>query len=389
VTVTGLKPSLKRTRFVRKTGKVDLTVLVLWISTLALVIFGVVMVLSSSSVTSYLSHQGFLGGATRQAVFAGIGLIGMYIAATRSLEFWKRWAFPGFLVTLIMQLLVFTPLGIEIWGNRNWLRLGPVTIQPAEPLKLALIILIGVALLKKEALLDRVVHEIVPIIFPWGFAALGAVMLGHDLGTAMIMGLVILGAMVFAELSWKSIFLTAAGAAIGVIGFVVTSPNRVARILSHSSSANDYSGIDWQPLHGIWALAGGGIFGVGPGNSKAKWSWLPAADNDYIFAIIGEELGLIGAIGVILVYIILTVAMLQVIRTARNRMGRAIVGGVLVWIVGQALINIGVVVRIFPVLGVPLPLISAGGTALVACMVAMGVVISIARDAARYREEKA
>lgn len=367
-------------------SKTDLSVLVLWIGTLALVAFGVVMVLSSSSVTSFLRNQGFLGGALRQGIFALAGLAAMAFAATRKLSFWKQWALPIFAIMLILQLLVFTPLGYEQWGNRNWLQLGPITIQPSEPLKLALILVTGAALVKKERLLGQVRHELIPVVFPWGFFALASVMLGRDLGTAMIMGVLLVGAMYFGELSWKAIGSVVGLAAIGVLAFVVTSPNRMARILSHGSATEDYSGIDWQPLHGLWALAGGGLFGVGPGNSKAKWSWLPAADNDYIFAIVGEELGLIGTVSVIVVYVILAIAMLQVIRTATDRFGRAVVGGVLVWIVGQALVNIGVVIRIIPVLGVPLPLVSAGGTALISCMVAMGVVISVARDSARQRE---
>jgi cell division protein FtsW len=161
------------------------------------------------------------------------------------------------------------------------------------------------------------------------------------------------------------------------------------RLLSHSGGTDDYSGIDWQATHGRWALANGGVLGVGLGNSKAKWSWLPAADNDYIFAIIGEELGLIGALLVIALFVALTFIMLRIISRARDRFGRAVVGGILVWIVGQAFVNIGVVIGVFPVLGVPLPLISSGGTALVVCLAAIGVVISIARDGAQYQEELA
>jgi cell division protein FtsW len=136
-------------------------------------------------------------------------------------------------------------------------------------------------------------------------------------------------------------------------------------------------------------LAGGGLFGVGIGGSKAKWSWLPAADNDYIFAIIGEELGLIGAVLVIALYVVLALVMLRAIGRARDRFGKAVIGGIMVWIVGQAFVNIGVVIGVLPVLGVPLPLISAGGTALIACLLAVGVVISIARDADAYQAELA
>src|SRR5690606_17233634 len=150
---------------------------------------------------------------------------------------------------------------------------------------------IGTVLLKKERLLTRMSHELIPVVLPGAVLALGMVLLGRDLGTTMIMGASVFGAMYFAGLSWKSLGLVAAGAVFATIIFVVTSPNRLARIFA---AGDDYSGLDWQPLHGTWALAGGGFFGVGLGGSKAKWSWLPAADNDYIFAIIGEELGMLG-----------------------------------------------------------------------------------------------
>ncbi|MFC7765132.1 FtsW/RodA/SpoVE family cell cycle protein [Leucobacter soli] len=227
-------------------------------------------------------------------------------------------------------------------------------------------------------------HELIPVIVPGAALALGLVLAGKDLGTTLIMGAAVLGAMYFGGVSWKSLGLTALIAVGGAAYFVLTSSNRLARIFA---SGDDYSGLDWQPLHGLWALAGGGIFGVGLGGSKAKWSWLPAADNDYIFAIIGEELGLVGAVLVILLFAVLAAVMIRAIARARDRFGRAVIGGVLVWVVGQAFVNIGVVIGVFPVLGVPLPLISSGGTALIACLLAMGVVISIARDGAAYRAE--
>lgn len=158
----------------------------------------------------------------------------------------------------------------------------------------------------------------------------------------------------------------------------------MTRILSFVGTGCDERGgtissACWQPLHGTWALANGGIFGVGLGNSKAKWSWLPAADNDYIFAIIGEELGLIGAIVVLGMFILLAFAFIRIIRSSTNVQVRITTSTVMVWIIGQGLVNIGVVLGVFPVLGVPLPLISAGGTALLTTLVAIGVVLSFAR----------
>lgn len=368
----------------------DLTVVALYAITFLLVGFGLIMVLSSSSITSYLDDQGFFGGFWRQTAFALIGIPLVLIAGAMPISFWKRWAWVLLGLGILLQLLVFTPLGVEVYGNRNWIQIGSVGAQPSEPLKLALIVWIGAVLLRKEPLLGQMRHELVPVIVPGALLVLGLVLLGRDLGTTMIMAALVIGAMYFGGVSWKSLGVIALGGALAVIFFVVTSPNRMQRIFGHAGgNADDYSGLGWQPLHGLWALAGGGLFGVGLGGSKAKWSWLPAADNDYIFAIIGEELGLIGAILVIAMFVALAAVMLRVIARARDRFGKAVVGGILVWIVGQAFVNIGVVIGILPVLGVPLPLISAGGTALIACLMAIGVVISVARDAAQYQDEVA
>ena len=365
----------------------DRTVAALYAITFLLVGFGLIMVLSSSSITSYVADQGFFGGFWRQATFAIVGLPLMLIAAAMPVAFWKRWAWMLLGVGILLQLLVFTPLGVEVYGNRNWIQIGGFGAQPSEALKLALVVWIGAVLLKKEPLLGQMRHEIIPVVVPGAVFVLGLVLLGRDLGTVLIMAALVIGAMYFGGISWKSLGVVALGGLLAVVFFVVTSPNRMARLFGHAAGNDDYSGLGWQPLHGLWALAGGGLFGVGLGGSKAKWSWLPAADNDYIFAIIGEELGLIGALLVIALFIALAAVLLRVISRARDRFGKAVVGGILVWIVGQAFVNIGVVIGVLPVLGVPLPLISAGGTALIACLLAMGVVISIARDGANYQAE--
>lgn len=369
-----------------RTGS-DRTVVALYTITFLLVGFGLIMVLSSSSITSYLADQGFFGGFWRQVIFAVIGIPLMLVAAAMPMRFWKRYAWLFLGLGIVLQLLVFTPLGVEVYGNRNWIQIGGFTAQPSEALKLALVVWVGAVLQRKEPLLGQMRHELIPVVLPGAVIALGVVLLGRDLGTVLIMAAIVFGAMYFGGISWKTLGVTALGGALAVAFFVLSSPNRMQRLLSHAGGTDDYSGIDWQATHGLWALAGGGFFGVGLGNSKAKWSWLPAADNDYIFAIIGEELGFIGALLVIALFVVLTVVMLRLITRTRDRFGRTVVGGILVWIVGQAFVNIGVVVGILPVLGVPLPLISSGGTALIACLIAIGVVISIARDTAQYSEE--
>jgi cell division protein FtsW len=357
-------------------------------TTLFLVVYGLVMVLSSSSVDSYLENDGFFGGLLKQGFFAIVGIPLMLVVSRMPLKFWRRIAWPALLFADFLQcLVVFTPMGYEIAGNTNWLSIGGFQFQPSEMIKMALVIWLGMILdLKKNKLHDWR-HVFIPV-FGVGGGSVMLVMLGGDLGTVMIMAGILFGALFFAGLRLR---LFAAPLVIGLLGvalMALTSSNRMTRILSFLGTGCDevhgaISAACWQPLHGTWALANGGVFGVGLGNSKAKWSWLPAADNDYIFAIIGEELGLIGCIVVLLLFVILAIAFIRILRSSASMQVQVSTASVMVWIIGQALVNIAVVLGVFPVLGVPLPLISAGGTALLTTLVAIGIVLSFARETRR------
>ena len=345
-----------------------------------LVIIGLIVVFSASSIDSFLSEEGFFGGFLRQAGFAVIGIPLMLIIAKLPLVFWPTWAKRLLGVGIGLQLLVFSPIGIETGGNRNWIAVGSFSAQPSEAIKIVIAVWLGVAI---PMAIDRVGSHTWRVLLPAIPAAglMALVLMGSDLGTVIIMAIIVMGCLIFAGLPWRILFIPAAIGALGVAFMAWTSPNRMNRILSFLSvdGCTDYSNTCWQPLHGLWAMANGGIFGVGLGNSKSKWSWLPAADNDYIFAIIGEEMGLIGCIVVIALYIFLAVLFLRIIRDTDNRMIRIVTGGIMFWIIGQAAINIGVVVGILPVLGVPLPFLSSGGTALLSNLVAVGIVLSFAR----------
>lgn len=350
-------------------------------STLLLVFIGLVMVLSSSSITSYLDDQGFFGGFWKQLTYAAVGIPLMFLSSRFPLAFWKRWAWPLLFLGIGMQLLVFTPLGIETYGNRNWVSIGGFTGQPSEFLKLFLILWMATLLAAKSDKLHDTKHALIPVV-PVAAIVIAMVLAGRDLGTVIIIGLVMMAGLYFAGISWRAMAIPAVLGVLMVLVMVVTSPNRMSRITTTCDIAStDYSGLCWQPLHGMWALASGGVFGVGLGNSRAKWSWLPAADNDYIFAIIGEELGMIGAIVVIIIFVVLAIGMISVMRNASDLFGVVAVGSIFVWVIGQAFINIGVVIGLLPVLGVPLPFISSGGTALISNLFAIGVVLSVARDA--------
>ncbi|MCU1636737.1 MAG: ftsW [Cryobacterium sp.] len=354
-------------------------------TTLFLVVFGLVMVLSSSAVDSYLENAGFFGGILRQGVFALVGIPLMLVVSRLPLAFWRRVAWPALITSCLLQcLVVFTPLGVEVAGNRNWLSLGGFQLQPSELIKVALVIWLGMILSLKQDRLDDWRHMLIPV-FGVGGGAVFLVLIGGDLGTVMIMAGILFGALFFVGVRLRMLGIPLlAGAAVAAV-VALSSPNRMTRILSFLGTGCDeqtgaISAACWQPLHGTWALANGGVFGVGLGNSTAKWSWLPAADNDYIFAIIGEELGLVGAIVVLGMFILLAFAFIRIMRSALNVHARVTTAAVMVWIIGQALVNIGVVLGVFPVLGVPLPLISAGGTALMTTLIAIGVVLSFTRN---------
>lgn len=350
-------------------------------TTLFLVAFGLVMVLSSSSVESYTASASFFSAFVRQAAFAAVGLALMLIAARIPAGFWQRIAWFAVGAGIALQALVFVPgLGVAIGGNRNWISVGGFSLQPSEFLKLALIVWMGMVLTRKQRAIGSFWQAWIPVA-PVAGLAIGLVLLGHDFGTVSIMALVVFGALWFAGVKWWHLALPVGILAVLAVPVILSSASRVRRITAFVEGCTDadyYSGC-WQQLHGTWALSAGGLFGVGVGNSRAKWNWLPAADNDYIFAIIGEELGLLGAIVVLALFALLAWTMLRIVQQAERQMTRVVVGAAMVWIIGQALVNIAVVLGLLPVLGVPLPLISSGGSQLIATLVVIGVVLSLER----------
>lgn len=345
-----------------------------------LTVFGLVMVLSATSAVAAAAGQSPYDTAFRQALFALVGIPLMFIASRLPVTFWKRIAWPALILATLFQLLVFTPLGFDNDGNRNWIVIAGVQAQPSEFLKLALALWVGYVLFRKQTLLGLWRHVYIPLV-PVAGLAIATVMAGKDLGTAMILVLIVLGALFFSGVRLRIFILPAIGAAAIVAYLAVTSPDRMRRFMSflNPNCLDDYLNDCWQPLHGIWGLANGGIFGLGLGNSREKYDWLPAAAHDYIFAIVGEELGLIGCAVVLALYGLFAVGAFHIIRKTDDPFVRIVAGGITVWIVGQALVNVGVVLRVFPVLGVPLPFMSQGGTSLLSVLVASGVLLAFAR----------
>jgi cell division protein FtsW len=350
-------------------------------TTLFLVFFGLVMVLSSSSIESRAAGGDFFTQASRQGLYALVGIPAMLLAARAPAAFWKRWAGIAVVIGVALQMLVFTGLGAERGQNRNWINLGSFTAQPSELIKLALVIWLAWVLSRKgDALHDW--REVALPILPITIVTTGLVLAGNDLGTATIILAIVFGALFYAGVRMRIIGAALAGVAL--VAFVAiqlsdSRSNRIAAWLNQCQNPDLYSTDCWQSIHGWEALAHGGVFGVGLGNSSGKWSWIPEAANDFIFAIIGEELGMVGAVLVLALFVVLAVCFVRIIRMQRDPFAKLATSAAMVWIIGQAFVNIAVVLGLLPVLGVPLPLVSAGGSALITTLAAIGIVLSFAR----------
>ncbi len=352
--------------------------LVLGASGLLLAI-GLVMVLSSSTVDSLSITDGrspyyyFLN----QTRYALVGLPLAWLASRLPIRAYRTIAWPGLLAMLGVQALV-PHFGKIVNGNRNWLVIGGQTIQPSEMLKLALALWLGVVLARKRALLGKWLHVLVPGVLV-ALAGIGLVLLGGDLGTAMIMMILVAGALFVAGVPMWMFGVAAVAGGLVVTQLAQATSSRVDRIQAFFSPNCDPHDACYQTTRGLMALASGSWTGVGLGQSREKWSYLPERHSDFIFAILGEELGLLGTVLVLLLFGVLAFAMVRIIRRHADPVAQIATAGIAAWVLGQALINIAVVIGLLPVLGVPLPLVSAGDSALITTMVALGVVVSFAR----------
>ncbi len=348
--------------------------------------FGLTMVLSATMASAVSAGASPFEVVMKQAAFAVIGIPLMFVASRLPVAFWKRVAWPALILAILFQMLVFVPgLGIKNDGNQNWVGIGGFQMQPSEFLKVTLALWVGYVMYRKRGLLTSWTHVFIPVV-PVAALVIGLVAVGsHDLGTGLILMAILLGCLFFSGVRLRLFLVPLIIVIAAAAYFAVTSPNRMARIMSsltHFDSMTCYNAkvADcYQAVHGVWGLAGGGIFGVGLGNSREKYGWLPAKANDYIFAILGEELGLIGCLVVLALFTLFAVGAFHVIRKTHDPFIRIVAGGITVWIIGQAIVNVGVVLRLLPVLGVPLPFMSQGGTSLLSVLIACGVLLSFAR----------
>ncbi len=339
---------------------------------------GLIMVLSASSVFSRTMYDGnSYAIILRQLLFAVAGLIGAYLVTRLSWKTLRRLVLPFLGVTVLLILATFV-FGLNIRGNRNWLPLvAGFNLQPSEFAKLGLVLWIAHWYAGHQKALQTPRLVMLPMV-PVAGAVTGLVVLQHDLGTALVLFSVIVGMLWVAGLPRRQMTGVLAGLFAVLLFFVVTSPHRIVRLLNFTDPLSDPDYAGYQSIHASMALARGGFWGVGLGGSRQKWGSLPDAHTDFILAVTGEELGLLGALVVLLLFATLAFAGIRIATRSRDPFARYVAAGITIWIVTQSAINVAMVLGLLPVIGIPLPLISYGGSSMLVTLLAMGFLLRCA-----------
>ncbi len=341
---------------------------------------GLIMVLSASSIYALRNYDNSFAIVERQLIFAVLGVGGAIVAARIPLKLLRKLILPFLLVSVGLILATFIPgVGVEVHGNRNWLPLaGGFQLQPSEFAKLALVLWIADLYARRQKYLSTPRYVLTPMV-PIAGAVAALVVGQHDLGTALVLFALIGGMLWVAGLPAKQMSAVVAGIFVVLVFFVATAPHRVARLFNFTNPQADPDNAGFQAIHGMMALARGGFWGVGLGGSRQKWGSLPEAHTDFILAVIGEELGLLGTLVVLVLFIVLAFAGIRIASRTNDPFVRYTAAGITIWIMSQAVINIGMVLGLLPVIGIPLPLISYGGSSLLVSLVAMGVLLNCAK----------
>lgn len=382
------RPRLPAIRFSTGRGSAEYspvtTYYMIVISSIVLVVFGLLMTFSASAVTNLSEGLNPYVVFARSALIIVGSVVVAIIAAALPASVWRRVTWPLYVASLVFQAMVFF-VGAESGGNRNWIRIPGINqmIQPAELLKLTTCMVLALVLSNLGQRINDW-RAVAPGAGLLALASIGAVLLGQDLGTALVFVAITAGALWVAGAPGKWFpVLGLIGA--GGLGFLVAiKPSRVSRlldILPFVGAAPDTSK-PTQPDQGLWALGSGGMFGLGPGASRAKWNYLQEAHNDYILAIVGEEFGLVGTLSLLLTMAVLIWGTLRLAAHSKDPYIRIASGGIASWLAFQALINTMSVTQLGPVIGVPFPLVSHGGSSFLFTASAIGVLLSFARSEA-------
>lgn len=349
---------------------------------------GAMMVLSASAVLAQDGGRSPYYYATRQMLFLVVGIVGAVVIARINPRLLQRLGWFGWVLAMIGLVLVLSPLGHSVNGNQNWIRFGGIIFQPSEFAKLGLIIWAASVWHTRRGRLHEVPQLLVPFV-PGAGILLALILAGKDLGTGIVVGVIIVALLFFIGTSFKILVPGVILAATGMVLLVVGSGNRMNRISVFLDPKSD-TDLSSQPMAAVYALASGGWWGLGLGASRQKWGGLKdAAHTDFIFAVIGEELGLFGVLVVIAMFAVLARSGFSIALRSDKMFNRIVAAGVTAWLLSQGLINIMVVMHLLPVLGIPLPFVSSGGSALLANLLAVGVLIACARDTPQARRHLA
>jgi cell division protein FtsW len=346
---------------------------------------GLVMVLSAGSVSA---AQGYGGNSfwyfQRQVLYALVGVTVAVVLARIEPRRWRVIGLPLLAVAAVLMAIAAQPAsGTALYGASRWIDLGPLTIQPSEIAKLGLVATTATILTKKWGRLHELGHLLIPLV-PIVAVVAGLGLLQRDLGTTMILCSTVFVMLFVAGVSIRYLFAGGLIGALAMASLIFGEAYRRTRFLqAWLDPWADPKSSGYQLIQGLIAIGSGGWFGTGLGTSRAKWDFLPNAHSDFIFAVIGEELGLIGALVVLAAFTVLVVAGIRIAIHSRGTFERLLAAGVIAWIGVQAIVNLGAVTGLLPITGVPLPLVSFGGSALVVTLAGIGVLASVARDNGR------
>jgi cell division protein FtsW len=373
---TGIR-SLRRPRLV---GQSTTNFWLLLTVVVVLNLVGLVMVLSASSVMSLRETGSSWTYFLRQAMWmaVGFGVLGAFLVIDLSVL--RRYAKPLLLASLGMLLAVLVPgLGVSANGSTRWLGFGPLQLQPAELVKFALIVWVADLLARRSKKLTDARLTVVPPMLALGAVAM-LLMMQPNLGTTIVVGCIVLVVVYVAGAPARPLAGCAVVGTFAAVVMALAVPYRRARVLAFLNPWADPGNTGYQVIQSQVGLANGHLLGTGLGASRAKWGFLPFAHTDFIFAIIGEELGLVGAVAVVALFVALAVLGVRTAMRASDRFGTLLATGITTWLAVQAVVNIGAVVGAMPITGVPLPFISFGGSSLLFTLAATGVLLNISRN---------
>ena len=354
--------------------------LMLFSSVISLVLLGLVMTLSATAAPSLSGTNSAWSLFKNQAMWLGVGVVTLLVLLRIDYHHWKRLAPMGLGVSLVLLALTAIPsVGLSANGARRWLGVGSVVFQPSELAKVALVVFVADLLSRPDRHIEDTRSTLQPVLVVTATMS-ALLMLQPHLGAAVLVAGVALTMLYFAGARIVHLVAVTAAAAAMTALLILTSPWRRARMLGFLDPWADPYGNGYQTLKSLHAMASGGLGGLGLGAGRAKWGFLPYAHTDFIFAVIGEELGMIGSLLVVILFVVMAAAGLGVALRAPDRFGMLLAVGVTTWIILQAVINMGAGLALLPVVGITLPLLSFGGTSLVATLAAVGVLLNVARQ---------